>query len=103
MASDTSLLFNILGRDNVSKVFREIRREAIATAGVMSTVGESTAGMARDNFTQIGALTKQFAIFGGVASGAALAAGGALAGLPLVFAGIGAKLLAENATVKNAF
>ena len=43
MASDTSLLFNILGRDGVSQVFAKIRAEAAATSAVMGEVGRGSA------------------------------------------------------------
>lgn len=39
--ADTSLIFDILGRDNVSRVFANIRREAIETAAVMKAVGNN--------------------------------------------------------------
>lgn len=100
---DTSLLFNLLSRDNVSKTLGHIRTAAVATAVVMGQVGQQTTAMAQRNGADILALSKHFAMFGAAAVGGALIAGGALAALPILFAAVGAKLLAENEQVKSAF
>ena len=94
--SDTSLLFNLLGRDNVSRVFAKVRREAVETAAVMDNVGETTATGARFAAVGIGGLAA-------AASASSLAVGGALAGVPALFAGIGIAAAAQSQQVKTAF
>src|SRR2546430_230260 len=59
-------------------------------------LGDYITGQAKSSGESILTLTKYFAIFGGVAAGAGVAAGGALAALPLIFAGVAAGFLKDN-------
>lgn len=106
--ADASLLFNILGRDGVSKVFRDIRGEVNKTSGAMSALDSggggklAFAGLAAGARAAIHPIGLIVAGLAAVPAGAAVAAA-AGAGAFAAFAGLGAFALRENAQVKQAF
>ncbi|MEU6267698.1 phage tail protein [Saccharopolyspora shandongensis] len=112
--AETSLLFNILGRDGASLVLRAIRREAEKTGDAFNSVGgsvggdfaiafDSLAASARLAATPVGAVSLAAVALASSAPAAAAAAGALGLAAFGAFAGLGAFALRENEQVKSAF